>query len=490
MSDASDQHRQVQRLIQARDWPAAAAACRQLNAQHPGHAPGWLLAGQIALAQERLLEARDAAVAAQLRAGDDPLLWDAIGTLFSRANDQSRALAAYDRALMLSPGQPQLLFNRAAVYRFLGQLAQAESDYDRVIALRPTDYEAWRNRSDLRSQSAERNHVAALERLAPSAADWRATVQVQYALAKEYEDLGQYAQAFQCLQRGARARREHLRYDVANDVATVGWIIEAFGCDSIVDADSGAATDAPIFILGLPRSGSTLVERILSAHSRVRSAGELKSLALAIVDAAQRRLGRPSASRRELIAAAAQLDCAALGRDYLQRARRAGAEGERCIDKMPLNYLYCGWIRRALPNARIVHVSREPLAACYAMYKTLFEDAYPFSYDLGDIGRYYLGYRRLMEHWQRLMPATILSLRYEALIADQLGESRRLLQFCGLDWQPACAEFQHNPAASTTASAAQVRRPLYDTSVSQWRHYQAQLAELRALLIDAGIHVE
>jgi hypothetical protein len=130
------------------------------------------------------------------------------------------------------------------------------------------------------------------------------------------------------------------------------------------------------------------------------------------------------------------------------------------------------------------------MAACYAMYKTLFEDAYPFSYDLGDIGRYYLGYRRLMEHWQRLMPATILSLRYEALIADQLGESRRLLQFCGLDWQPACAEFQRNPAASTTASAAQVRRPLYQSSVSQWRHYQAQLAQLRALLIDAGMHVD
>ena len=156
---------------------------------------------------------------------------------------------------------------------------------------------------------------------------------------------------------------------------------------------------------------------------------------------------------------------------------------------MPLNYLYCGWIRAALPAARIVHVSRGPMAACYAMYKTLFEDAYPFSYDLTDIGRYYLAYRRLMEHWQRIMPEAILSLSYEALIADQLGETRRLLAHCGLDWEPACADFQRNPAASTTASAAQVRRALYDSSVAQWRHYESQLEGLRALLRAGGLQV-
>ncbi|HEV7985472.1 MAG TPA: sulfotransferase [Steroidobacteraceae bacterium] len=480
---------QVLRLMQARNWPAAAQACRLINAEQPENAAGWLAAGQIALAQDRLRQARDAAAAAQLRAGKDSKLWDAIGTVFSRANDQVRALAAYDRALTLAPDQPRFLFNRATVHRFLGQLAQAEADYDRVIARRPSDYEAWRNRSELRSQTPERNHVAALEQLAAqSAADWRATVQLQYALAKEYEDLAQYPQAFQCLQRGARARREHMRYDVANDVATVEWIIEAF--QSMPTPPAGSAADAPIFILGLPRSGSTLVERILSSHSRVRSAGELRSLALAIVDAAQRRSGRAGAARRELIAAAAQLDFAALGADYLERARLACAEGDHFIDKMPLNYLYCGWIRSSLPNARIVHVHRRPMAACYAIYKTLFEDAYPFSYDLTDIGRYYLGYRRLMEHWQRIMPEAILSLSYEALITDQFGESRRLLQFCGLDWEPACAEFHRNPEASTTASAAQVRRPLYDSSVSQWRHYELQLAELRALLIAGGIHVE
>lgn len=484
---------QLQRLIQARDWPAASAACRQLNAQHPERAAGWLTLGQIALAQDRLREAHEAAGEAERRAGDDPVLWDAIGTLLSRANQQHRALAAYQRALALAPSESQFLFNRATVHRFLGQLEQAETDYDHVIALRPTDYQAWRNRSEVRVQTPQRNHIAALERLAAQPdLDWRASMELHYALAKEHEDLEQYPQAFENLQRGASARRAHLRYDVAQDVATVDWIIEALPAvpppAAPVTATAGAET--PIFILGLPRSGSTLVERILSSHSRVRSAGELKSLALAIVAAAQQRLGRHGAARRELIAAASQLDFAALGRDYLQRARAAGAEGPCFIDKMPLNYLYCGWIRAALPGARIVHVSRSPMAACYAMYKTLFEDAYPFSYDLTEIGRYYLAYRRLMEHWQRIMPQAILSLSYEALIADQLGESRRLLSACGLEWEPACAEFQRNPAASTTASAAQVRRPLYDSSVAQWRHYESQLGQLRALLLAGGIQAE
>ncbi len=487
-------HQQVLRLIQARDWHAAAQACGLLNAQHPDLAAGWIAAGQIALALGRLGSACEAAAAAQRSAAADPVLWDAIGTLYSRGNDQQRALAAYDQAVALAPGNAHFLFNRAAVRRFLGALAQAEADYDRVIALKPADYEAYKNRSDLRTQTPERNHIAELESLVARQPDWRAAVQLHYALAKEYEDLGDYRRSFSRLQRGARIRREHLRYDIATDVATVDWIIQAFPAAKAEAAQHACAdapgAAAPIFIVGLPRSGSTLVDRILSSHSMVSSAGELKAFALAIVDAVRLQSGRSQMSRRELVAASASLDFAALGRDYLERARSAGASGVRFTDKMPLNYLYCGLIRRALPNARIVHVSRSPMAACYAMYKTLFEDAYPFSYDLAELAKHYLAYRRLMEHWQLTMPGAIFSLSYEALIADQLGQTRRLLDFCGLEWQEACAQFHQNPLATTTASAVQVRRPMYDSSVSQWRHYEAQLADLSRELIGGGIRVD
>lgn len=251
-----------------------------------------------------------------------------------------------------------------------------------------------------------------------------------------------------------------------------------------------ALSSAPVFIVGLPRSGTTLVDRILGSHSKVHSAGELDHFALAIVDAVRRAGGGTQLSRRELIARSADLDFVALGRDYLGRAKYAAAGGECFTDKMPLNYLYCGLIRRALPNAKIVHVVRSPMAACYAMYKTLFKDGYPFSYDLSEIARYYIGYRRLMDHWQATLPGAIHSIGYEALVADPRGQIRKLLDFCGLEWQDACAEFHKNPAPTTTASAAQVRRPLYDSSVSQWRHYAEELAELSGLLNAAGIPTE
>jgi hypothetical protein len=156
---------------------------------------------------------------------------------------------------------------------------------------------------------------------------------------------------------------------------------------------------------------------------------------------------------------------------------------------MPLNYLYCGLIQRALPNAKIVHLTRHPMAVCYAMYKTLFKDGYPFSYDLDEIARYYIAYRRLMEHWQSTVCGALYHLSYEALVADQLGETRKLLAFCGLDWQESCAQFHFNPAASTTASAVQIRRPIYDSSVAQWRHYETQLSGLRRRLEAAGVQM-
>jgi tetratricopeptide (TPR) repeat protein len=483
---------QVLRLMQAHDWQSAARVCEKFISQHPTLAAGWIAAGQVALAMRDLLRARECAAAAEHRADPDPILWDLIGTLYSRANDQPRALAAYDRAVALAPDRPAFLFNRAAVRRFLGELAQSEADYDRVIALRPADFEAYRNRSDLRRQTAERNHVAALRRLqAQTLTDWRGAVQLHYALAKEYEDLGDYAASFEQLQNGSRLRRAHLRYDIATDLATVDWIIEAFpaAATSEWDATSNGRTPGPIFILGLPRSGSTLIERILGRHSKVHAAGELQALSLAVVAAAQQRSSSAPQSRRELIERSSQLDFGALGRDYLARARASGAVGECFIDKMPLNFLYCGLIRRALPQARIVHVQRHPMAACYAMYKTLFVDAYPFSYDLSELGRYYLAYRRLMQHWSQAMPGQIHELRYESMVADQPGETRRLLDFCGLDWEDACAQFHENPEPSTTASAAQVRQPIYDSSVAQWRHYGDQLSELRRLLVEGGIDV-
>jgi len=425
-------------------------------------------------------------------AGGEPRAWEAIGTLSSYAGDQQGALAAYERAVALEPGNPQFLFNRASVRRFLGDLEGAESDYDAVIASRPTDFEAYLNRSELRMQTSGRNHIVQLEAAARHAtSDWSGEVHMRFALAKEYEDLGECAKSFEQLRRGARLRREHLRYDLAKDLATVDWIIEAFPAAEPEPASGNrAGDDDPIFIVGLPRSGTTLVERILGCHPMLTSAGELDTFAIALVDAARRRGGKEDLGRRELVQASATVDFPALGQAYLAQARaRYGGQG-RFIDKMPLNYLYCGLIRRALPGARIVHVARHPMAVCYAMYKTLFKSGYPFSYDLDEIAQYYLAYRKLMQHWRSLLGRSLYDISYENMVADQGGETRKLLEYCGLEWDDACLEFYLNRSPSTTASASQVRRPIYDSSVSQWRAYEAQLGDLKGRLQAGGIPLD
>ena len=514
-----DAYREAVRLMRARDWRGA---LRQLDialAARPGM-PQWeFTRAQCLMA----LGQREAACATAMRLLREPttdaVLIDAVGSFFSFAGDQHSALAAFERAVAMAPDNAHFLFNRATVHRFLGRLEDAEADYDRAIARRPADYEAYKNRSDLRTQSVARNHVAELESLlAGGIADWRGEVQVRYALAKEYEDLGEHIQAFDHLRWGARKRRENLEYRIATDLETVEWIIDAFarapatallgtgrGANDLQPDDDalheapvqGARSQGarmhrarmqggPIFIVGLPRSGTTLVDRILSSHSTVTSAGELNEFALALVARVSLQNGGARLPRRELVACSAHIDFEALGEEYLTRARAVGGPG-LFIDKMPLNYLYCGIIRRALPEAKIVHLARHPMAACYAIFKTLFKDGYPFSYDLEEIGLYYIAYRRLMQHWDTAMPGLIHHVEYEKLVADQTGETRRLLSFCDLAWEDACLDFHRNAAPATTASASQIRRPLYDSSVAQWRHYATQLAGLRAQLIAAGI---
>jgi len=494
---AIDPCREAVRLMRARDWPNALTQIDRVLLANPGMPQGLLTRAQCLLALGRRDEACGAAETALAGTTTDPLLLDALGSFFSFMGDQHTALKAFEQAATLAPDNAHFIFNRATVRRFLGRLTDAEADYDRVIALRPADFEAYKNRSDLRTQTADRNHVAELERLAARGfADWRSEVQIRYTLAKEYEDLGDYRKSFDELRQGATKRRENLRYDVANDVSTVDWIIEAFpaavATDSVytggVHTHAAPEPGAPIFIVGLPRSGTTLVDRILSSHSQVRSAGELNDFALSLVSRVRSENGKEHLPRRELVARSAHVDFAALGREYLSRARAVVAEG-RFTDKMPLNYLYCGLIRRALPDARIVHLTRHPMAAGYAMYKTLFKDGYPFSYDLDEIAQYYIAYRKLMDHWSAVMPGAVYSLNYENLVADQIDETRKLLEFCGLDWEDACAEFHRNPSATTTASASQVRRPIYDSSVAQWRHYTAQLASLSTALESAGIEL-
>lgn len=423
-----------------------------------------------------------------------------LGDFSSLADDYPAALAAYSQALTLQPAEPRYWFNRAAVRRFLGEFDLAERDYDRALELDPADGQAWLNRSDLRVQSPERNHLQALDAaLASGSHDWRFRVPLQYALAKEYEDVGDYALSWCHLHAGAQLRRRFLQYDPQTDLDTVDWLIAAFP-QALPPSDlrPGPAPQ-PIFVVGLPRTGSTLVDRILGSHTAVHTAGELNDFGFSVIDHAREQLRRvPGAagtpSRKELVLASAHLDFAALGADYLRRVQprlpSTGAPPQRFTDKLPLNYLYCGLIARALPGARIVHVTRHPMAVCYAMFKVLFDQGYPFSYDLDEIADYYIAYRRLMTHWERTLPGRIHHIAYEDLVSDPEHQARALLAAVDLPWQEECLQSHRNQAPVATASASQVRRPIYSSSVALWRHYEPQLAPLRARLLAAGIGLD
>lgn len=444
---------------------------------------------QAAQAIERLSALCEAAA---LRAADRARLHAQLGDYWSLLMQYERAQACYGAALALCPEESHYWFNRAAVRRFLGTLEEAEADYDRAIALAPDDAQAYLNRSELRRQSPARNHVPDLERalaraLARTPRDWRQEVPLRYALAKEYEDLGEYERSWQQLSAGARVRRRHLQYNPSVDLQTVDWLCESFPAS--LPRAPGAQSREPIFILGMPRTGSTLVDRMLGGHSAVFSAGELPDFALAVVAAVQRNAGRILA-RQQLVAESARLDFRALGEDYLQRTRPRTGHTPHFTDKLPLNYLYCGLIARALPEARIVHVTRGAMATCYGIYKVLFEQGYPFSYDLLELADHYIGYRRLMEHWKNTLPEALIEIRYEALVANPVRELQKLLDALSLPWEPQCLEFERNPNPVATASAAQVRRPIYRDAVDLWRHYERELEPLAARLRAAGIDPE
>ena len=241
----------------------------------------------------------------------------------------------------------------------------------------------------------------------------------------------------------------------------------------------------PIFILGLPRSGTTLVDRIISSHSQIDSLGEHKTLPFALMKAA----GGDTA-KKNLIKRSTEIDFSNFGMRYCEGIDGFGSAAPRLVDKTPQNFLYLGLIQLAMPEARIIHMRRQAMDSCYAIYKTLFRAGYPFSYSLQDLGRYYIAYDRLMAHWRKTIPGAFIDVDYETLISDQEGETRRILDYLDLGWEDACLEFHRHEGPAATASAAQVRQPVYSSSVGLWRKYEKQLTPFANKLREHGIKVD
>lgn len=436
---------------------------------------------------QRLPEALTAADLALTLAPRDAYSLDTLGVVYSRANAHSRAAKVFRRAIELMPTRASYRFNLAASLTFCGEIAAAEAEYEACLALEPRHWRAHSALSQLRRQTPQRNHIARLQALLPDAQGQPdALLHLHHALAKEHEDLGQYAQAFEHLRTGKSARRAVIAYDPQRDAELFDALIAA-SPEPIAPA-SGCDSEEPIFIVGMPRSGTTLVERILSSHPQVHSAGELQNFGVALKRASG------SATRHLLdadtIARVANLDWAGLGQAYLDSTRPGTGQRPHFIDKLPHNFLYLGYIARTLPRARLICLRRDPLDTCLSNFRQLFALNTPYfdyAYDLLDTGRYYLGFDRLMAHWQRVLPGRVLEIHYEDIVDNQESATRRLLDHCGLPWDEACMNFEQNQAPVATASAVQVRAPIYRSSIGRWRRYEAQLGELQALLQAGGV---
>lgn len=464
------------------DFPAMLADAHQAVSLAPEGVTATLICAEAEIMAGETAAARTRLAALELSQQHNGAALRRIAESYAQLGAHTEADRCAQAAHALQPDDPGGQFQAASCALAMGRLHEAEALLDDLLARHPGDLDAAYNRATLRRQTPERNHIAGLEAARARIGDAKAPPALWYALAKEYEDLGEFETSFDRLERGAAARRGALAYDVATDVAAMADIATQFGADFFASPHDGYADDAPIFVVGLPRSGTTLVDRILSRHPKVESRGELNDLPLAVMRAAG-----PTRDKSERIARAARADMAALGASYCRSVRGGGATAQVFVDKTPLNFLYLGIIARALPHAKIVHLTRHPMASGYAMLKTLFRMGYPFSYAQSDIARYQIAYRNLMQHWRAHLGDRLLDASYESLVDNQEHETRRLLAHCGLDWRPECLAFNEATSPTATASAAQVRRPLYRDSLDQWRGLAHRLQPLRDALQAGGV---
>lgn len=451
----------------------------------------------IELANQHSTARRNAEAAALLekyvsKLSNSPRYLDMAGTIYVHIGLPEKAWPLYRRANELQPGVDLFQGNMAACGVYLGRVAEAKEIYASLLARFPAHQRNHYHFSRL-ERAKDMTHVEQMLKMLDSLRlPPEKNVFMYYAIGKELEDLEQWDDAFKYYKMAGDAVLRVANYDVAEDIDLIDRIIDV--CDRTwLDAGaspSPATTEdkTPIFIVGLPRTGTTLTERILSSHSRVESIGE--TMFLQMVLRKESGLHTTVSMNPVMIQALADKDMGRVARGYLDAVGYKLGGKPMFIDKLPFNFLYLGFIAKAFPQARIIHLWRNPMDACLAMYKQVFTFAYKFSYSLDYLGRYYVAYERLRQHWRKVLGSRFVEVEYEAMVADQEGQTRALLAQLGLEFEPACLEFEKNKAPSTTASSVQVREKIHTRSVKRWTRFGAHLQPLREHLERAGIPVD
>jgi tetratricopeptide (TPR) repeat protein len=391
----------------------------------------------------------------------------------------------------MEPENAEFLYNLGTSQRFMGDFEKAEENYEKVIAINPAHYDTHFSLSEFNNITAAHNHIERLEKLLSENTDNSLlSLFVSYALYKEYDSLGEFDKAFKILKQVNNKRSAELAYPPIQDKRIFDCLERCFS-NVKTDVNEGYQNNEAIFVLGMPRSGTTLVDRIISSHSEVMSAGELQSFGVLLKQASLSQTDK--VLDEATIEAGLKVDFAALGKAYIDSTRPITGKKAHFIDKMPINFYYLGFILKALPKAKIICLDRNPMDTCIGNFRQLFAPELPYyqySYDLKQTGEYYLQFKHLMEFWKQQYKDRFLTVKYEALVQQPEKNVREILSFCDLDWQESCLQFHKNKAPVSTASSVQVRQPINTKFIGRWKKYQSQVTELTELFDKAGLDYE
>jgi len=416
---------------------------------------------------------------------ENPRNWVLLGSVLTRLMRQADAVPVFEEAARLSPNEVRIVLSIGHLHKTLGNRHKSEEAYKRCLNIDPGFSEAYWSLADLKNYTFSDAEILAMRALVKGeGGEDSDQAQLHFALGRAYEHKKDYPTAFKHYVIGNTRRRKTVPFDIAVFERKSRRVRECFSAKFFAErVGAGYGDPAPIFVVGLPRSGSTLIEQILASHSSVEGTFELPNVLTIVREfdhADPQHDGYP-----EGVGRAGAEEFAALGERYIRETAPLRSGRPKFIDKMPNNFSHIGLIQSMLPNATIIDVRRHPMDSCFSTYKQHFAEGQSFSYDLEDLGRYYRCYLSLMDHWEAVLPGKVLQVRYEALVSDPENSIRRLLEHCGLDFEPGCLAFHETKRPVRTASAEQVRQPLYASGVGYWKNFETELEPLRRALGDA-----
>lgn len=411
---------------------------------------------------------------------DDALIYNNMGNMFKEMGDPKTAIEKYRRSIQLQPDSPGGYFNLGVIKKDNGDIEAAIGAFRKVLELNPGYGGAYYELARATRYHDYDESMQSMEELLNRPDSTRELrMYLNFALGKAFEDLAQYETAFNHFSDGNGIKRGTFDYSIEQDRLFFNKIKQVFDREFFNTRKSfGLKRGSPIFIVGMPRSGTTLVEQILASHPQVHGAGEINHFKQVIFSSASQ---TTTANLADYILGLDQDDIERFGNEYLRRIEPYLQTNNYVTNKLPSNFLYIGMIRLIFPEAKVIHCIRDPIATCLSCYKILFAGMHRYAYDLQELGSYYLAYRDLMAHWQTVLPGFIHVNQYESLIADQENQTRKLLDFCGLSWDERCLHFYQTARPVKTASFEQVRRPVYTTAIAFWKNYEKHLGILKRL---------